>query len=41
MTPETERQTAQQLTRLGRPEAALILGTGLGVVEEALSVVMS
>jgi len=38
MTPETERQTALKLAEAGRPEAALILGTGLGVMEESLSI---
>jgi len=38
MTPEAERQTAARLARLGHAETALILGTGLGCMEEAVNV---
>lgn len=38
MTIEAERQTASRLNQIGHPAAAIILGTGLGVMEEALSI---
>jgi len=38
MSLDAERQTALILARLGHPEAAVILGTGLGVMEEAVSI---
>lgn len=38
MTPEAEKQTASRLAQIGRPAAAIILGTGLGVMEESLSI---
>lgn len=41
MSRETEIQTAQQLSRIARPETAIILGTGLGVMERALAVTAS
>ncbi len=37
MTSEAERHTAARLARLGRPEAAVILGTGLGCMEQAVT----
>lgn len=38
MTPAVEKQTAQRLAQKGRPPTAIILGTGLGIMEEALVV---
>jgi purine-nucleoside phosphorylase len=38
MKPEAEKQTALTLASLGHPEAALILGTGLGCMEESVNV---